>query len=276
MLAKFKSSAQYKTFRRWNQSLRRRFDVLNYLGSSYRCPVCLTGLSRFKPGWAYAEELVRYGFVHSPSALETFNFDAYTCPRCDATDRERLIALYLAEMFRGFDPSRRYRLIEFAPGEGLHTLVKRYRFLEYRSADLHRNDVDDKVDITEMRTYADRSVDVVLCSHVLEHVPEDRRAVQELHRILKADGFGIVLVPLISGVDETNEDPAIDTPELRWKYFGLDDHMRQYGRSDFVNRLVGAGFEVDQLGVGHFRAAAFKEAGITEKSVLYVVRRSEG
>jgi hypothetical protein len=277
MLAKFKSSVQYKTFRRWNKALRRRFDVLSYLGRTYRCPVCLTGLRAFKSSTrGFPEELIRRGFIYPASDYETLNLDAISCPACEATDRERLTALYLVEMFSAFEPSRRYRLLEFAPSPGLRTLFRRYRFLDYRSADLDRDDVQDNVDITDMRIYADRSFDVVLCSHVLEHVREDRKAMLELHRILKADGFGVVLVPLLSNVEETQEDPAIDTPELRWKYYGLDDHVRQYGRRDFVNRLAGAGFKVDRLGIDHFGAAAFKEAGITEKSILYVVRRSAG
>jgi SAM-dependent methyltransferase len=277
MLAKFKSSVQYKAFRRWNKALRRRFDLLNYLGRSYRCPVCLTGLRAFKSSTrGFSEELVRRGFIYRASAYETLNLDAISCPGCEATDRERLIALYLVEVFGAFEPGRRYRLLEFAPSPGLRTLFRRYRFIDYRSADLERDDVHDNVDMTDMRIYADQSFDVFLCSHVLEHVLDDRKAMLELHRILKADGFGVVLVPLVSNVDETHEDPAIDTPELRWKYYGLDDHVRQYGKRDFVNRLTGAGFKVDQLGIDHFGAAAFRQAGITEKSVLYVVRRSAG
>ena len=210
------------------------------------------------------------------SAFETFNLAAISCPACEATDRERLTALYLVEMFAAFKQDRRYRLLEFAPSPGLRTLFRRYRSVDYRSADLERDDVDDKVDITDMRIYPDQSFDVLLCSHVLEHVPDDRKGMRELHRILKADGFGVVLVPLISNVEETHEDPAIDTPELRWKYYGLDDHVRQYGTRDFVSRLTGAGFKVDALGIDHFGAAAFRQAGIADKSVLYVVRRSAG
>src|SRR3954469_20311315 len=117
MLAKFKSSTQYKAFRRWNRSLRRRFDLLNYLGGSYRCPVCLTGLRAFKPArGGFPDELKRYGFAYgSAAAYETFNPEAVSCPACDATDRERLTALYLVERFRTLNPHRRYRLIEFAP-----------------------------------------------------------------------------------------------------------------------------------------------------------------
>ena len=111
-----------------------------------------------------------------------------------------------------------------------------------------------------------------VCSHVLEHIPDDRKAMRELHRILKPDGFGIVMVPLVHGVDETHEDPAIDTIALRWKYFGLGDHVRQYGKRDFLARLASAGFAVDPLGIDHFGRQVFRRAGIAEDSVLYVVR----
>ena len=118
-------------------------------------------------------------------------------------------------------------------------------------------------------------IDLIMVAQALHWFDLDR-FYAEARRVLKPDGFGVVLVPLVSGVEETHEDPAIDTPALRWKHYGLDDHVRQYGKRDFVDRLTGAGFTVDQLGKDHFGRAAFKEAGITEKSVLYVVRHSAG
>jgi SAM-dependent methyltransferase len=104
-------------------------------------------------------------------------------------------------------------------------------------------------------------------------VPDDRKAIGELFRTLRPGGFAIVMVPLIHGVEATHEDPAINTPELRWKYYGQDDHVRQYGKSDFVDRLTAAGFRVDQIGVDHFGAEAFRRAGIAPDSVLYVARK---
>jgi SAM-dependent methyltransferase len=125
-----------------------------------------------------------------------------------------------------------------------------------------------------MRSYDDNSVDFVLCSHILEHVRDDRKAMREIFRILRSGGIAVVMVPIIRGVEETHEDPAIDTPELRWKYYGLDDHLRQYGKADFVDRLTAAGFEVDQLGIATFGDEAFTRAGIALDSVLYVAHKS--
>jgi SAM-dependent methyltransferase len=272
---RYKHSLPYVTLREWDKALRRKFQLGKYRGTEFCCPVCGVELAAFKPGAASYERMVRkHGYIYPLSAVETFNVAAYSCPSCDASDRERLYALYLDRVFAARDPARSYRLLEFAPSFGLSRKLRRSAFLDYRSADLYRNNVDDRVDIADMRAYADADFDVVLCSHVLEHVPDDRRAMRELHRILRSDGFAIVMVPLVHGVDETSEDPAIDSPALRWKYFGSDDHVRQYGKRDFADRLAAAGFEIERLGVGFFGEQAFRRAGIAADSVLYVVRKA--
>ena len=274
MFARIKHSVPYIAFREWNKHLRRQLKLPYYRGTAFRCPVCEVRLRAFKPMWkSYWKGVEQYAPIHPVSAMETFNVAAFRCPSCDAFDRERLTAIYLDEVFGSLDRSRKYRLIEFAPAHALLKKLKRLPFIEYRSADLVRNDVDDRVDLTDMRGYADNSVDIFLCSHVLEHIPDDSKAMRELHRILKPGGFGVVLVPLVVGVEETHEDPRIDTDELRWKYYGMGDHVRQYGKRDFVARLTAAGFAVDQLGIDHFGAETFRTAGIADNSVLYVVRK---
>jgi SAM-dependent methyltransferase len=272
---RYKHSLPYVTLREWDKALRRKFQLGKYRGTEFRCPVCGVELGAFKAGASsYGRMVGEHGYVYPLSAIETFNVAAYSCPSCDASDRERLYALYLDRVFAPREPGFRYRLLEFAPSFGLSRRLKRHALVDYRSADLYRNNVDDRVDITDMRTYADAAFDVVLCSHVLEHVPDDRRAMRELHRILRPDGFAIVMVPLVHGVDDTNEDPAIDTPALRWKYFGSDDHVRQYGKRDFAERLAAAGFAVERLGIGFFGEDVFRRAGIAADSVLYVVRKA--
>ena len=269
---RYKHSLAYVTLKEWQKDLRRKFNLGKYRGTDFCCPVCGVGLSGFVGAGSYVRMVQAHGYIYPLDAIETFNAAAYSCPSCDASDRERLYALYFDRVFAAHDPARRCRLLEFAPSFGLSRKLKRMPFIDYRSADLYRNNVDDRIDITNMRPYADGAFDVVLCSHVLEHVPDDRRAMRELHRILRADGFAIVMVPLVHGVDETNEDPAIDTPALRWKYFGSDDHVRQYGRRDFADRLAAAGFAVERLGIGFFGEDTFRRAGIAADSVLYIIR----
>jgi SAM-dependent methyltransferase len=268
---KYRNSLLYDTVRRRGKAIKRAVKLPRYLGTEYQCPVCGVGLRSFRPMWkSYWRGVEKFAPIHPAATFETLNLAAFTCPRCDAFDRERLIALYLEQVFRIFDRGCTYRLIEFAPGDALQKKLKRYPFIAYRSADLTRKDVDELVDLTVMDGYADDSVDILLCSHVLEHIRDDRKAMREIRRVLKPDGFAIVLVPLVIGVEETHEDPSLDTEALRWKYFGMGDHVRQYGKRDFIDRLEAAGLKVDQLGIEHFGAEAFRRAGIVENSVLYV------
>jgi SAM-dependent methyltransferase len=271
---RYKNSVMYVTLKEWEKALVRRLRLPRYLGDAFCCPVCGTHLRDFKPLSHRYEKLTREHGYHPLSALETFNYKAYYCPSCDASDRERLYALYLDGAFRTFDKTRRYRLVEFAPSRGLQRKLKSYPFIDYRSADLFRQTIDDHIDLCDMRAYVDGSVDVLLCSHVLEHVSDDRKAMAEIFRVLRPNGFALLLVPLVHGVEDTIEDPAIVTSQQRWRHYGSDDHVRQYGKRDFIDRLAAAGFRVDQVDMAHFGAEAFCRAGIAPDSVLYVVSKS--
>ena len=105
--------------------------------------------------------------------------------------------------------------------------------LESPLADLH-------FDVQQI-PLGDNSVDVVLCNHILEHVADDRKALRELHRILKPGGWGILLSPVDRDYEETFEDDSIVDPDERTRIFGQYDHRRIYGQ-DYVDRLRGAGF----------------------------------
>lgn len=270
-----KRNVAYVALKEARKALIRRIKLPQYLGDRYECPVCATHLAAFKPLWkSYRRHTEEAGYVYPLSQVETFNVDAYSCPACDASDRERLYALFVEDEFRRNPPRRGLRMVEFAPSPALQKKLRSYPFMEYRSADLFRNNVNDRrVDITNMHQYADGAFDIFLCSHVLEHIPDDRRAMRELHRILAEDGFGIVMVPLVHGVEQTHEDPAITTDQQRWKYYGSGDHLRQYGKTDFLGRLTAAGFVVERLTIDDFGADRFQRAGIAEDSVLYVVRK---
>jgi SAM-dependent methyltransferase len=270
-----KRNVAYVALKEARKALIRRIKLPQYLGDRHECPVCGTGLAAFKPLWkSYRRHTAEAGYIYPLSQVETFNIDAYSCPACDASDRERLYALYIEDAFRRDPPRRGLRMVEFAPSPALQKKLRSYPFIDYRSADLFRNNVDDRqVDITDMHQYADGAFDIFLCSHVLEHIPDDRRAMRQLHRILSPEGFGIVMVPLVHGVEETHEDPAIVTDQQRWKYYGSGDHLRQYGRRDFLDRLNAAGFAVQRLSIDDFGADRFQRAGIAEDSILYVVRK---
>jgi SAM-dependent methyltransferase len=215
--------------------------------------------------------MTKYGFVHPLSQFETFNVARYSCPACDANDRDRLCAVYLGKEFRKLDRGRKHTFVDFGASPPLSRWIMEHPFIHYRTADLYRRNVDDRVDITNMAAYPDGSIDMFLCSHVLEHISEDRKAIRELCRILNPGGFGMLLAPIILSLRETHEDNGDLPAEDRWRFFGQDDHLRIYSRSDFIDRLKEGGFTVDQYGIGEFGQEAFRLHGIHENSTLYVV-----
>lgn len=162
------------------------------------------------------------------------------CPNCGARDRQRRLWLYLENRTNLL--SDELRVLHFAPEPVLEKLLRPRPNLDYVSTDLDRARALVKADITDL-PFADDSFDVILCSHVLEHVLDDRKAMRELHRVLRPSGWAIVVVPISSRRPATFEDPAIVTPPARERAFGQADHVRVYGR-DFKARLEEAGFAV--------------------------------
>jgi SAM-dependent methyltransferase len=121
------------------------------------------------------------------------------------------------------------------------------RFLDLPNVDYITADLDPTrgmvaSDLTRM-AFADGSFDVILCSHVLEHIPDDSRAMRELRRILRRGGQAILAVPMWRRV--TEEDLTITDPAERHRRFGQDDHVRSYGLDGvFAQRLTDSGFDV--------------------------------
>jgi SAM-dependent methyltransferase len=237
----------------------------------FHCPVCARNVAGMMPlGKDFIEPRRRFGNPYQLEDMETLNFRDYNCPRCGASDRERLYALYFSERLG----NENVRLLDVAPPPALSAFLRKFPNLERRTADLFRTDVDDQADITNMPLYTDGRFDAFICSHVLEHVNDDRAAMRELHRILRPGGWGIAMVPVNSKA-VFDEDPGVTDIGERWRRFGQFDHVRTYTRYDFVRRLTEAGFVVRQLGIEHFGAETFSRCAITPTSILYVVEKPE-
>lgn len=236
----------------------------------YHCPVCGSGTDRFIPiGEHFLEPKRRYGWPYALEDTETCNFWAYACPHCGASDRERLYALYLREKFQ--HQATPCRLLEIAPAEALQKFISTFGNVEHRTGDLFRTDVDiPGLDVTDMSRFAEGSFDALICSHVLEHVPDDGRAMRELFRVLKPGGWAIIMAPINLKATTIDEDPAVTDVGERWRRFGQDDHVRLYNKAGFLERLRDAGFIVRELGREHFGADVFARCGITSQSMLYV------
>lgn len=210
-----------------------------------------------------------------PHTYETMNESEYTCPHCGASDRDRLIISFLEKLNlnKGYHGER---LLQIAPAKTIEKWIYRNcTSLRYESTDLYMDDVTFSSDIQDMNQVQDEQYDYIICSHVLEHVKDDRKAMRELHRILKTDGFGIFLVPIALDVDEIDEEWGLSKEE-NWRRFGQDDHCRLYARQGLIERLKEAGFYVHELGKEYFGEEMFSECGLTDTSVLYVLTKQPG
>jgi predicted SAM-dependent methyltransferase len=116
---------------------------------------------------------------------------------------------------------------------------------EYLSIDLMSASAMENMDITNLRL-EDSRFSLVWCSHVLEHIENDRKAMAELFRVLRPSGLAVIMVPIYGAT--TYENPEIKSPAERLEHFKQEDHVRLYGL-DIVNRLQETGFKVDVLQV---------------------------
>jgi predicted SAM-dependent methyltransferase len=208
-----------KNFVNEGRELKKYIFSLLYIGISFQCPVCKGHFRKFLP----------WGRNHRKNAR---------CPRCYSLERHRLIFKYLSDRTDFFRSN--LKVLHFAPEACLQRRFKSLPNLEYISADLEDPLARVRMDISNIG-FHDNTFDCVLCTHVLEHVIDDHKAMRELYRVLKPGGWAMLQVP-IKG-EKTFEDAAIKSPSERLKYFGQEDHVRIYGL-DYKNRLQNAGFIV--------------------------------
>lgn len=241
----------------------------------YLCPVCSMRINGFSPIGSYIDENRRkYGYPFTFDDQETINPNQYSCPSCGASDRDRLYALYIEKVLKKNLPANDLVLLDIAPSHPLKTFLLKFANIKYQSADKYMEGVDLIVDITDMGVVSSELYDIFICSHVLEHVADDKKALSELFRILKPGGFGILMAPIILTMEQIDEDPTVMDSETRWERFGQGDHVRLYSKIGFIKRVQEAGFIINQHGVEYFGADVFAECGISLKSILYVVQKN--
>ncbi len=197
---------------------------------------------------------------------------------CRASDRDRLYALYIQGYLAKVATDGAIEILDFAPSAAFSRFMKRTLGrsglrASYQTADLNLEGVDVHVDITDMAIYGDNRFDFFICSHILEHVSDDRQALGELYRILRPRGWGILMVPIVLGLARIDEDPAVLDESERWRRFGQGDHVRLYSKEVFVERVRLAGFNLHHYGIEYFGEDNFSRCGITKQSILYVVEK---
>jgi len=188
-------------------------------GDRFHCPLCSNGFRKFLPA----------GVEQRPNGL---------CPGCGSLERHRLLWIALNKQWDCGQFKQGGSMLHIAPEKALTN--KFIDFFDYFSADLDGRKAMMAMDITAIG-FPNDSFDAIVCNHVLEHVPQDRKALAELYRVLKPGGWGSIQVPMEG--ETTEEDPSVTDPAVRTRLYGQSDHIRRYG-TDFVNRLKEAGFVV--------------------------------
>ena len=164
-------------------------------------------------------------------------------PSTLSLERHRLLWLYLNNETNFFTDY--HKVLHFAPEQAFYKRFRNMKNLDYITTDLNSPLADVKADICNL-PFKDNEFDVILCNHVLEHIPDDTKAMQELYRVLKPGGFGVFQIPQDLTRELTFEDNSIKDKKERAKIFGQYDHVRIYGK-DYFNELRSVGFKVDEV-----------------------------
>jgi len=189
-----------------------------YYGKKYYCPVCDRFIRKFTP----------FGLPKRDNA---------ECPFCLVMERHRLLFLFLKKKTNIF--SAKLKVLDFGPEVHLQKIFRKMNNLDYISTDINPENAMVQMDIQEI-TFEDCYFDFILCIHVLEHVPDDVKAIKELYRVLKPGGYAIINSPINKNIKEIREEVS--------KFYdiktGYNEHMREYGL-DYKKKLEEAGFEVE-------------------------------
>ncbi len=164
-------------------------------------------------------------------------------PSTLSLERHRLLWLYLKNETDFFTADK--KILHFAPEQCFLKQFKTLKNLDYTTTDLNSPLADVKADICNL-PFSDNEFDVILCNHVLEHIPDDTKAIQELYRVLKPGGMGIFQIPQDLSRETTFEDDSITDKKKRAKIFGQYDHVRVYGL-DYFDKLRSIGFKVEEV-----------------------------
>lgn len=191
-------------------------------GNTYTDPIDGKSFKNFLP----------YGYGHQRNNV--------LAPGTLSLERHRLLWLYLNKETDFFIAAK--KVLHFAPEQAFYKRFRNQKNLDYTTTDLYSPLADVKADICNL-PFEDNAYDLILCNHVLEHVPDDTKAMQELYRVLKPGGMGIFQIPQDLSRTTTFEDDSITDPKERARIFGQYDHVRVYGR-DYFDKLRSIGFRV--------------------------------
>lgn len=188
-------------------------------------------------------------------------------PSTFSLERHRLLWLYLQNETDFFNKD--HKVLHFAPEQAFYSRFRKQKNLEYITTDLNSPLADVKADICRL-PFEENSFDIILCNHVLEHIPDDQKAMQELFRVLRRGGWAILQIPQDLNRGITFQDDSITDKKRRRELFGQYDHVRIYGR-DYFDKLRRIGFRVEEVDYTKILGAdAVKKYALAEGEIIPV------
>jgi len=250
MLKAIKTFVQ-KIFPSFSRKIYFKINSFRYAGGKYYCPICENGFREY---------------LYGPEKRSKSK-----CPGCGSLERQRLLWLYLKNKIKIED--KKINLLNIAPDYAIQSKLKSLKNISYISVDINSSLAMQKADITSLN-FDDNTFDAVLCYHVLEHIEDDKKALSEIYRVLKKNGWAILQTPIDIEREITFEDFTVKLPGHRKQIFGQEDHVRIYGR-DYTNRLQDAGFIVTEDDfINSFTLAAKEKYQLDKSKIIYFCNKN--
>lgn len=198
-----------------------------------QCIICGSNVDSFFPG-GNKEEIFKHHHIIGGGYRENC-----ICPYCESVDRDRWQYYVLQNKLGVFRASG--RILHFAPEAPIQKLIEQNEQIDYYTGDIVPGRAMHVTDITDIQ-YRDNTFDYIICNHVMEHIPNEEKAVSEIMRVLKPNGKWIFSFPICTDM-KTYEDKTLISPEQRRKEYGQVDHVRLYGY-DFAERFEKYGLKL--------------------------------
>jgi SAM-dependent methyltransferase len=244
------------------RNIRTQYRKIVYSGSKYQCPYC-----GFK-----ANDFLKIGLPYK-AIIENKIIGAGVrnggCVNCDSVDRDRLLYAYFKHEIDVLKDLPEYSILHLAPEWRLSEEFLKYNYKQYICTDKFMTGYKypaHTVDMDIMNiTFPNDTFDLVICNHVLEHIPNDIGAMKELFRVLKPNGIAVLQVPISAILKDSYENPSVTTDKEREEHYGQYDHVRIYGQ-DYVTRLESVGFKVTRLNI----TEKYKKYGLIPEEDLFI------
>jgi SAM-dependent methyltransferase len=249
------------------KAIKRFLKQIYYFGNNYYCPNCRSKLRKFV--FCGTESLVA-----EEKQIISAGKREKECPVCHSAERDRLVYIYVKDYLHLFENKEKINILHIAPEDCLFSVFyKKINHQNYICGDKFDEGYSyhkqvQYMDITDINWESD-FFDLIICNHVLEHIPDDGKAMRELYRVLKPEGKAILQIPISKVLKETYEDFSITDPKERLRIFGQQNHCRIYGQ-DYGSKLQEAGFVFSSIPVSDSK---YLKYGLDEREEILLAQK---